>query len=430
VLIPHRLFPASATAAADCRHRMAHGRGRLRPLACVLAIFFTATPLWALSPDQAVELALARPDVIQRFQTDIDLARADLIEARTWANPEILLSHEDPDSPVDGPTETSVLLAQEFQLGGRRRLARAAAELGITAAQAGADAARAALRAEVLDHYYTVLAGERIVADVSAYRDRLARLAEVAERRRAAGDLSGYESRRIAQLDQTAQARLALTQADTAAARGRLEGLIAEPVPPLTDAVNLAPAPPSSLASLTAQLDQATELRALDRRRDATTAALTAAERLALPVTIGIGQKRFGGGGGAGDNALLLEVSVPLPLFDRNQAAIARASAQAADADARYAQMRALADARLRALWQQADGLAVAAERMRRDDIAYTSELTRIALLSFEAGELDLVGLIDALDADLQARERVLDLELRARRAAIELNLLTQGDLP
>jgi cobalt-zinc-cadmium efflux system outer membrane protein len=121
---------------------------------------------------------------------------------------------------------------------------------------------------------------------------------------------------------------------------------------------------------------------------------------------------------------------VPLPLFDRNQAAVARAAAQASAAEARYGQARAVAAARLQALWQQTDALTAAASRMRSDDVPQAAELTRIALVSFEAGELDLVGLVDALDADLEAREHVLDLELRARRAAIELDHLTEGAPP
>jgi cobalt-zinc-cadmium efflux system outer membrane protein len=429
VPIGNAVLSAPASAGATFNPRApgrSPARRQLAPLAGLAALAF-ALPGLALSPEQAVERALARPEIELGLRAGIDLARADLAQARTWANPELRLEHEDPDAPADGADETSVLLAQEFLLGGRRGLQRIAAESGIVAARAGAASARAALRAEVLAQYYTVLAGDRSAAEIGAHADRLSGLARAAERRRAAGDLSGYESRRIAQLLQAAQARLAIARGESELARGLLSGLIAGPVPDLDADQALAPPPPPPLAALVPDLDAAVDLQALDRQRDAAAANLRAAARPALPVTIGVGQKRIGSGGG---DALLLEVSLPLPLFDRNQAATARAAAQAADAEARHAQARVAAAAQLQALWRQADMLSAAAARMRRDEIAQASELTRIAITSFEAGELDLVGLVDALDADLDARERLLDLELRARRASIELKHLTQGAPP
>jgi cobalt-zinc-cadmium efflux system outer membrane protein len=430
VLTCNPLFPAPPAVCAAIPLGAARRQRWLRrtvALAGLAALVF-ALPGSAMSPEQAVQRALARPDIELALRAGVDLARADLIAARTRANPELRLSHESPDSPADGSDETSVLLSQAFELGGRRRLQQLAAQSGIDAAQAGATATRAALRAEVLERYYTALASERSVADIGAYAERLSRLVVVADRRRAAGDLSGFESRRIAQLAGSAQAHLALARGEVELARGQLSGLIAAPVPDLTPDEALVPPPPQPLATLVERLDASADVLALQRRREAAAANLRAASRAAVPVTVGIGQKRIDGGTGASDGALLLELSVPLPLFDRNQAATARAAAQAADADARHAQARTQASARLQALWQQADTLATLAARLRRDEIPQAAELTRIALLSFEAGELDLVGLIDALDADLDARERVLDLELRARRARIELDHLTQGD--
>lgn len=400
-----------------------------KALAAVAAMAL-AGPVMALTPEQAVDYALARDDIRLALASEVDLARAELIQARTWANPVLVVSHEDPRSPADGPDETSLLLSQEFQFGGRRRLERIAAELGIEAAQSNAEALRAALRADVMERYYSLLAGERSLAGIGAHAERLRRLVGVADRRRDAGDLSGYESRRIAQLARAAEVRLAVVRAEAEGTRAGLSGLIAAPVPVLDPTLPLAPPQPPPLAPLSGGLDDTAELRALDRRRTAASAALRAAARPALPITVGVGQKRFGDSAAAGDDVLLLEVTVPLPLWDRNQAGVARAAARAADSESRHALKRASAHARLLAVWQQADSLSALAVRMRRDEIPQASELTRIALLSFEAGELELVGLIDALDADLAARERLLDLELRARRAAIELEHLTLGATP
>lgn len=387
---------------------------------------------FALSPEQAVDLALRRPEIVRQIQARVELARADLIEARTWPNPELRVEREAPDSPADGPSETGIVLAQQFQLGGRRRLAREAGELGLAAAQSAAMVSRAEVRASVLDRYYTLLAAERTVVDLALYRDELTRLARIAGRRQAEGDLSGYESRRIAQLVRSTQVRLAIAQAEAATVRAELAGWITQEVPPLADHAALAPPSPAPMAELEARLGLGVGFQALARERDAAAASARAARRPMLPVTVGLGQKRFGSvtDGVAADDALVLEFSVPLPLFDRNQAAVARTAALAAEADARHAEASFAASAHLQALWRQADLLSRASHDLREDGIAQAAELSRIALLSFEAGEMDLLGLIDALDTDLQVRERAVDLELRARLATIQLDRLTQGDMP
>jgi hypothetical protein len=72
--------------------------------------------------------------------------------------------------------------------------------------------------------------------------------------------------------------------------------------------------------------------------------------------------------------------------------------------------------------------LSKAATRMQREVVPQARELTRIARASFAEGELDLVGLLAAFDAEIEATEQALELAGRARNASIELSLLTQGE--
>ncbi|HRQ66199.1 MAG TPA: TolC family protein [Xanthomonadaceae bacterium] len=385
----------------------------------------------ALSPEEAVRLALSRPENTVSMEAAVDLAHADLLEARAWPNPELRVGREDPRGADREPGETSVMLAQTLELGGRRGLTRATRELEVAAARARAEVARNELRADVLQGYYAVLAEERRVGALMAHGADLARLSRIAEKRRAAGDLSGYAQRRIAQLERSATSRLEIARGEAATQRAALQALIGQPVPPLGDVHPLAPPDPPPHQQLGESLERSALLRALSGQRDAAVAGERAARRPALPVTFGVGRKRFGGGpGGRTDDALLLELSVPLPVFERNRAGIARNTVLAADAEARYLRTRTEVAARIEAAWQQASGLTRAARTLREQDLPESAELVRIALLSFDAGELDLPGLIDALDARLAAHEQLLDTEWRARRASIELEQLTSGDMP
>ena len=172
---------------------------------CLLALFLVG---WALSShaqpsltaDQAVQLATSQPHVRDALEAGVERARSDVLAARTWENPTLELEQEREDSAAGAPArETSVLLSQPLELGGRRGLRRDAAEQGVMAAEVAADHERARLRADVLREYYAAVAAERRGRSQQRMAQGLEALATTAGQRRAAGDLSGYESRRIAQ---------------------------------------------------------------------------------------------------------------------------------------------------------------------------------------------------------------------------------------
>ena len=101
---------------------------------CLLALFLVG---WALpghaqprlTADQAVQLATSQPHVRDALEAGVDRARSDVLAARTWENPTLELEQEREDSAAGAPArETSVLLSQPLELGGRRGLRRDAAE--------------------------------------------------------------------------------------------------------------------------------------------------------------------------------------------------------------------------------------------------------------------------------------------------------------
>jgi cobalt-zinc-cadmium efflux system outer membrane protein len=379
-----------------------------------------------VSAEEAVSLALSQPHVRQALAAGVDSARSDVLAARTWANPRLELARERGDATAaGGASERSALLSQEIELGGRRGLRVDAAELGVRAAELSARYERARLRGEVLRAYSQVVAAERVGAAHARASAGLQALAGIAERRTRAGDLSGYESRRIAQASARAQAHAAQADAAARAARARLAGWIGDvaldarlddtpPLPPL-------PAPTDDLRSA--------ELDLLEARREHAQAQAKAERRLAVPVDVGIGTKRVEDAG-ISDNLMVLELGVPLPLFDRNQAGRARADAEAARADAQY--QRALLQARSRraAALAEATQLSASARTLFESAVPEAAALTHIARASFAEGELDLVGLLDAHEAETALVEQALDQQARALEAVLELQLLDPSTTP
>lgn len=374
-----------------------------------------------LTADQAVAKALSQTAVQDELAADIAVARSEVIAARTWANPTLAADREElRDGPLGAGSETSLVLSQPFELGGRRGLRIRAAEQGVAAAEAGVAHSRMQLRADVLRDYYSVVAAEQRAQAQRRIAEGLRGLASVADNRHRAGDLSGYESRRIAQAQMQAQARSEQAQAQAASARRRLAGWIGDAaMRAVFDPALVVP----NVAGASADA-HSTELDALAARRLHAQAQAQAANRPAIPLTVGVGTKRIRESG-MSDDALIIQLALPLPIFDRNQGERARADAEVQRADAQY--QRALQQTRARRLAARdaATRLAESARQLQRDAVPEAERLTAIARNSFAEGELDLVGLLDAYDAESAVIEQALDQQDKALEALLELERLS-----
>jgi cobalt-zinc-cadmium efflux system outer membrane protein len=94
-------------------------------------------------------------------------------------------------------------------------------------------------------------------------------------------------------------------------------------------------------------------------------------------------------------------------------------------ARAEYALAKQKADGDLIGLHRQLVQLIAAAERYRREAVAPSADLVRIAEAAYRAGESTVLELLDAYKGALEAETTALDLEGKARDARIELDQLT-----
>ena len=372
-----------------------------------------------LTAQQAFELAWAQPHVQDELDAAVALARSDVVSARLWANPTLSVEREEMRGTAVPGDETSAMLTQPVELGGQRGLRIRAAEAGVRAAEAGVGHERSKLRGDILRDYHAASAAVRRMQVQETIAAGLASLADVAGKRQRAGDLSGYESRRIAQASAQAQARRAEAAAVERAARTRLAGWVGDIAldAVLDDAIELPPIQPGPAEMTSAELDM------LAAQRAHADARLAAARRLALPVTVGVGSKRIREGGFS-DNAVMFEVGVPLPLFDRNQGERARAAAELQRIDAHYQRSLVHTRARRSAASALARQLAESARHMQAVLVPEAARLTAIARASFAEGELDLVGLLDAYEAEAAVVDDALEQQARALEALLELERL------
>jgi len=380
-----------------------------------------------LTEEEAVQRALARPEVRDLVEGDVDVARGDAIRAGLWPNPVLSYARERSSGGPSTAGDDLALITQTFDISGRRSLRADAASRRVEATRARGASTRLALEVEVRARFHDLLAAERRVAATAEALQRIDTLSTAVGRRLAAGDASGYDRGRLVRERASIGARAAVEEAGRARARARLGGLLgAKEVPNVTGELLPAGAPPA-LDGLASRINTRPDLRALTEEAEAGSLDAQAGGRGWIPeLTLTGGYK----GWTAQDerlNGFALGVAIPFPLFDRGQDEILRGDGRARAARARLALETDAANAEVRSLHAQATALAEAARNFRADALETSRRLIATADAAYRGGELGILELVDAhrgaLDAELQA----LDLELTARRARLELDLVTGG---
>jgi len=393
--------------------------GRLVLALCACFPFHALAEATRLTADDAVERALSRDQGQLVGQTRIEVARSELTRARTLSNPSLSGSREDLVEPgLASGDETTLMLTQPFELGGRRGSTIRAAEAGVAVAEAEARKDQRQIRAETLLAYYRTVAADQVLQAKADAESGLTRLADLAAKRQSEGDLSGYEARRIRQAAEQASVARANAEADAHAAR---TALMAWTGPLAASALldEALPVPELPQASPGASL----ELDVLAAQKARAEAALQAATRLGVPIELGVGRRRTRIGDFS-DEALMLEVSIELPVFNRQQGERRSARAELSLAEIQWQREQKLLPLRRASLRAQAEARIAAAERIATTLLPEARALTSIATSSFAEGELDVVALIDAIDHETALVEQVGVERLHALEAALALDLL------
>ena len=393
-----------------------------------LFVFLVLLPLgaWAQAPltqAEALRLGLARVALAELAEANAEAARADVLRASQLPNPTLGYSREQTGgSPRT--VDQSLHIAQTFQLSGRRELHTQAAGRRLDMAEAGSDVRRAELAAEIRSRFYEVLLKQELIRSTETWMERFGRVQGIVEKLAKAGEVSGYDRRRLEREREAANARLASEAAELARAQERLAALIgASELSPVAVSGALLPVQPLARETDLARLDQRPDLRVLSARAEAAELERRAAALERIPdVTLGVGPK-WVDNGMSRENGIMVTLSVPLPVFDRGQAAEKRAAAEAAAARAEYQLARARAEGELRGLQRQVERLTSAAKDYRARVLATTPELLRIAESAYRGGESTILELLDAYRGALESEATAIDLESKARTARIEYDL-------
>jgi len=380
-----------------------------------------------LTENEALTLGLSQAAVEDIVGGAIQRAEGDRERARRWPNPVLSYQREE-TSTAAGTTEQYGWVAQTFDVAGRRLTRGDAAAHRVEAARAEGEDFRNTRRTEIQSRFYATLFEQRRVAASEEWVSQGERVVAIVAKRKLAGEASGYDAMRIEREQSTARARLATERAALARSRELLAAVLgsAEGWSSVEgDLLPHDPLPPAD--ALLERVDQRPDLRALEESVAAAELDGRAASRWWLPdITVGAGVKHVEDRNDTFSGPFVT-ASIPLPVLDQDQAARLDATGRGQVARGEKALALAVARADVRALWQEASALYGTAVEFRRSTRAGSQPLTASAERAYDAGEMDLLALLDAHRSALDAELQALDLEMRARRARIDLERATGG---
>lgn len=347
------------------------------------------------------------------------LARLEAAEAKSLArqsnaypNPTITASYESLDQVGAGATESYLTLSQRLEWPGARSARLAAAREDAVAAQTrvAADSAllvfhvkRAYVQATRADRYADILERATII-----FRQAVTSAGERYEE----GDVSLYDVRRIEVERVRYEASLADARFEVSSARRALALLLA----PETEDLQLAPAsapigtpPPVDLDSLSwLALSRRPEIAAAEAQIRSAQAQASGFRAQRVPNLTATGGFTRQSNGRSGP---FLGVSFPLPLWNHSNGAIEAADVRVAEEEAILAltrrQVENDASGTLEAYRSQVDQAGLFSD----EGGPPTTDLLAIAQVAYDAGEMELIELLDAAEAFRDAESAVVRIQ-------------------
>ncbi|RVT95751.1 TolC family protein [Rhodovarius crocodyli] len=377
------------------------------------------------SPQQAVELALARAPVLRGAAAGVRAAQGDRLQAGLRPNPEVSISGDGFGGTRSyagiRSLETTATLSQRLEVGGQRQSRIRAAQDALALAGLDAQAVRLELIREVTRTLAEAVAALREI-DIAQERLRLANeVIRATQARVEAGRDALAQQRRAEVARETARVALGRAQQNADIAARNLAALLAAPAVQVNAARagwfdDLGPRPAAPAAMAADQLDRA-RLDALTTQRRS---ELEVQRRLAIPdVSVSGGVRHYREGGG--DASFVLGLSIPLPVFDRNQGNIMRAGAEVARAEAEAERGRLYLDASMSESERRLEQAWRAADALRRTALPAAQEAARHAREGYAEGKFSLLEVLDAQRALSDVREELNTAQLAVQQVRADI---------
>jgi cobalt-zinc-cadmium efflux system outer membrane protein len=393
--------------------------------AYALAEIEPATPL---TLPAALALAAGANPELSAARHEVQAVDGALLQAGLLPNPS--LSVERVDTRRD-TRETTLLLSQPLELGGKRAARVQAAERGRDSATAELALKQAQVRADVIAAWFAVLAAQEHLRLAREAEELAQRAAAATARRVVAGKVSPVEETRARVAASSVQLEAMRAASSLATARKRLAGLWGNAAPRFEraeGAMDVLPSLPALAdpAALRQRLARSPAM-ALARSQLGRSQALAQVElsRRAPDLTLNVGSKRSEE---LGRTQAVFGVSVPLPFFDRNQGNVLESARRVDKARDELAATTLRLDAELSQACEEFELARRQAQALRDDILPGAQSAYDAASTGFEYGKFGFLDVLDAQRTLLQAKSQYLNTLAEAHRAMAAIDRILGVD--
>ena len=377
---------------------------------CALLFAITYLAASAASAQTPLPSTVTLDDVLRLFndrsprtladRATVDITAADRITARTYPNPDVSYGavHLVSGLSTGAVTQHQVVFDEPLLLFKQRQARVGAADLNVTAEQSRVDETLSARRLQVRQAFATLLSRQQQLAVVHDSLADLQRVEGVVRGRAEAGERSEYDVARIETETERVHVEMMNAEADVDDAAGQLATLLGFPgwSPRATGNLDPNQGVPTDVETLWSTAQQRRpSLVAIRQQQAAARGGLFLAHRERLPVpAFSAGTQMTHEVTGT---STFFGFSLPLPLFDRNQGAIAKATAQIRADDlileAELAEARADIERATTVLAKRREALTELEARV----VQRVPMLRRMSEDAYREGGADILELLDAM---------------------------------
>ncbi|MDX1693806.1 MAG: TolC family protein [Ketobacteraceae bacterium] len=385
----------------------------------VIACFMLLASMYcaaAMTENDIVERGISDSVFKAGIEARLAQAQGKVAASGRWQNPTVEFSRETLDVPGGSSEETSIWIEQRINIAGVKRLESDMAELNLDSVKAQLQVAERSWVNLLRRRFYALLATGVKLEHLDVQLSQLKSVASIVAKREAKGDASRFDLQRINQQLAMMLSEKSMMLSDFNIQQDQLFSALE--LQPQSIAGDLLP---SQDVSSDFDPESHPDILALAARKQTFLTEAKAADRSRWPeLTLAIGHKEVSEPGQDADGNMLA-VGVEIPLFSGSDAQQQIASAQAHQAQADLIRLRRELNAGYVAVLRQYQTLKETAEALAFAEEKTQPSLSRLAELSYQAGELGVMELLGAYQSDLETRLRFVDTALAARQAYIQL---------
>ncbi len=347
-------------------------------------------------------------------------------DASRLPNPELEFEMEDiyGSGPFDGldERETTILVAQRLEIGGKRSARKRIGTIGIALADLNVERALQELTKLTRERFARALYEHR---RVTLGREALAlsnRLVDMVHQLLEAGAVPGSDYRKALLEQMNARLQLEQALADKAQSLNRLAALWDGTLPENIQLVGEGLATQDSLPAPGDYPEDTILSQILDHQLKQKEAAETLARKLRIPdITVKGGYKRFAG---TDEYAFVAGISVELPVFNTGSWAVAAARSETMVASSEIQQQRISLNSRYQTVCRQFQAVEKRLDLLKNGILPTTETEMNATLEAYRAGQFSYLQVMDSMHTWIDARRKLLDAQLTRDTCQAELAYL------